>query len=67
MFDLKAAKPLTIFRITGRRRLTIYGMVIVATSLMFWSLVHQEHVKRALQSGPSDVGSPVTIPVPTLN
>jgi hypothetical protein len=42
-------------------------MVIVATSLMFWSLVHQEHVKRALQSGPSDVGSPVTIPVPTLN
>ena len=68
MFDLKATKLHVVFRITGRRRLVIYGMVILAAAIMFFSLVHEEHTERALQkTRSSDVNPTAPIAISTLH
>lgn len=56
MFDLRAPVFPTVLRITGRRRLVIYGLVILVASIVFWHLVHEEHIQHALHdTGSSDV------------
>lgn len=50
MFDLKVGQFPVVPHITGRKRLIIYFVVLLAASLTFWHLVHAEHSQQVLQA-----------------
>ena len=67
MLDLTGAKFHAGFRITGRRRLAIYGTVLAAASIMLWSLVHQQHRDHALHKNEPSGVKPAPIAISTLH